>query len=342
MTTFNINCPTPYNDSEYVTMAHGGGGKVMNKMIQNLILAELSNPHLDGLHDGSVLTIGNAKIAFSTDSFVINPIFFPGGDIGSLAVHGTVNDVAMCGAMPKYLSLAFILEEGFPIDYLEQIIASVKSASEHAGIEIVTGDTKVVDKGKGDGIYINTAGIGEVLPGLDIRPERVKPGDAVIISGDIGRHAIAIMAVREGLEFSTSIESDSMAVNHQVKAMIDQGVSPHCLRDCTRGGLASALVEISQSAQVHIEIDEEKIPVNDEVRGACEILGFDPIYLANEGRFISFVEENDLNTVLKSVPNAKHIGYVVDDSQSKVTSKQSFGPSKILDMLSGEQLPRIC
>jgi len=342
MTTFNLNCPVPADQSDHVTMAHGGGGKVMNQLIQNLFQSKLSNSHLDQLHDGAIIDLGDKKLAFSTDSFVINPIFFPGGDIGSLAVHGTVNDVAMCGAMPKYLSLAFILEEGFPMADLERIVNSVKIASAQADVEVVTGDTKVVDKGKGDGIYINTAGIGEVMPGVDIRPENVKPGDAVIVSGDIGRHAIAIMAVREGLEFSTKIESDSLAVNHQVKSIIDKGIYPHCLRDCTRGGLASALVEISQSAQVHIQIEEEKIPVLNEVKGACEILGFDPIYLANEGRFISFIKDDNIESVLKVIPDAVHIGNVLESGQAKVTMKQPFGPAKIVDMLSGEQLPRIC
>ncbi len=342
MTQFDLNCPLPLDQNNHITMAHGGGGKIMNQLIQNLFQSQLSNPHLDTLHDGAVFEIGSVKMAFSTDSFVINPIFFPGGDIGSLAVHGTVNDVAMCGAMPKYLSLAIILEEGFPVSDLEKIVHSIKSASEKAGVEVVTGDTKVVDKGKGDGIYINTAGIGEVMSGVNIRPKNVKPGDAVVVSGDIGRHAIAIMAVREGLEFSTTIKSDSMAVNHQVNSIINNGVSPHCFRDCTRGGLASALVEISQSAQIHIEIEEEKIPVLKEVNGACEILGFDPIYLANEGRFISFVKEEDAKKVLEIIPDSVLIGKVISDMQAKVTMIQPYGPAKIVDMLSGEQLPRIC
>jgi hydrogenase expression/formation protein HypE len=286
--------------------------------------------------------MGNTKLAFSTDSFVIDPLFFPGGDIGSLSVHGTVNDVAMCGAIPKYLSLAIILEEGFPIADLERIVHSIKLASEKAGVDVVTGDTKVVDKGKGDGIYINTAGIGEVIPGVNISPQNVKPGDAVVISGDIGRHSIAIMAVREGLKFSTTIKSDSMAVNHQVKSIIDAGVSPHCFRDLTRGGLASALVEISQSAQVHIQLEEEAIPILDEVWGACEIMGFDPIYLANEGRFISFVSPDDVDGVLSAIPDAIRIGYVLSSGKAKVTMVQPFGPEKIVDMISGEQLPRIC
>jgi len=342
MTNFNLNCPMPFDNSDHVTMAHGGGGKIMNQLIQNLFQSTLSNSHLDQLHDGAIIDLGDKKLAFSTDSFVINPIFFPGGDIGSLAVHGTVNDIAMCGAIPKYLSLAFIIEEGFPMADLERIVTSVKFASEKAGVDVVTGDTKVVDNGKGDGIYINTAGIGEVMQGVDICPKNVTPGDAVIVSGDIGRHAIAIMAIREGLEFSTTIKSDSMAVNYQVKSIIDHGVYPNCFRDCTRGGLASALVEISQVANAHIQLEEQCIPVLDEVKGACEFLGFDPIYLANEGRFVTFVSENDAEKVISLIPSAKQIGKVVSSGETKVTMKQPYGPAKIVDMLSGEQLPRIC
>ncbi|MBC8345878.1 MAG: hydrogenase expression/formation protein HypE [Candidatus Marinimicrobia bacterium] len=342
MTEFTLNCPIPFDNSGHITMAHGGGGKIMNQLIQNLFQSNFSNDVMDQLHDGAILDFSGSKLAFSTDSFVIDPLFFPGGDIGSLAVHGTVNDVAMCGAIPKYLSLSLILEEGFPVKDLERIIHSIKSASEKSGIDIVTGDTKVVDKGKGDGIYINTAGIGEVMPGVEISPLNVSPGDAIVISGDIGRHSIAIMAVREGLTFETTVESDSMAVNHLVKSIIDSGVTPHCFRDLTRGGLASALVEISQTAKIHIQIEESTIPVLREVRGACEILGFDPIYLANEGRFISFVKKNDVEKVLDAIPGSVKIGEVISNEKTRVTMKQPFGPEKIIDMLSGEQLPRIC
>jgi len=342
MTEFNLKCPLPLESEGRITLAHGGGGKTMNELIQNLIQPSFSNDILDQLHDGAIITIGNKRIAFSTDSFVVDPLFFPGGNIGSLAVHGTVNDVAMCGAIPKYLSLSLIMEEGFSLADLNKIVQSIKSASKTAGIEIVTGDTKVVDKGKGDGIYINTAGIGEVMQDIDINPSYATPGDAVIISGDIGRHSIAIMAVREGLSFSTTVESDSMAVNHQVKAVVDTGADPHCFRDLTRGGLASALVEVSQSAKVHIQIEEERIPVLDEVKGACEILGIDPIYLANEGRFISIVSEVDADRVLGAVPGSVQIGVIVSKEYPKVSIRQPFGPEKIIDMLSGEQLPRIC
>ena len=284
---FHVSCPIPISDYPHVLMAHGGGGSLMRGLITKMFTPAFDNTLLDQQHDGATFDIGNVRMAFTTDSFVVDPIFFPGGDIGSLAVHGTVNDLAMCGARPMFLSLGMIIEEGFPMEQLWRITQSIRDAAEHAAVQIVTGDTKVVDRGKGDGIYINTAGLGVVDAGLDIGPRQIKPGDVVIVSGDIGRHGIALMAVREGLEFETTIVSDSAPVADLVLKMLDNGIAVRCLRDLTRGGLASALVEISDSANRRIEIEERAAPVHDAVRGACEILGFDPLYVANEGRFVA-------------------------------------------------------
>jgi hydrogenase expression/formation protein HypE len=320
----------------------------MRNLIEKVFLRYLSNPVLETLHDGAMMDFPQGRIAFTTDSYVIHPLFFPGGDIGKLSVCGTVNDLAMCGAEPLYLSLGLIIEEGFPVEQLEKIVASIHSTAESAGVKIVTGDTKVVDKGKGDGIYINTAGIGVLPEGIEILPSRIKEGDAIILSGDIGRHGIAIMSAREGLSFETTIESDCASLAGLVKELIDAGVEIHCMRDLTRGGLGSALVEIAESSHKDIKIIEDKIPVNPQVQGACEILGLEPLFVANEGRFICILPESEAKTALNifhSHPlgeNAKIIGEVSGVGEGIVSLKTILGVGRLIDMPSGEQLPRIC
>jgi hydrogenase expression/formation protein HypE len=295
-----------------------------------------------------VFDVGGSRLAFTTDSYVVDPHFFPGGDIGALAVNGTVNDLAMCGATPLYLSAGLILEEGFPMDDLRRVIASMKQNAEDVGVKLVTGDTKVVDKGSGGGIFVNTSGIGIVENGLSISPSGVRPGDSLILSGDIGRHGIAVMAARDGLEFEGPVESDTAALTRPVQALINAGINVHCLRDLTRGGLATALVEIAEVAGVEVRIDEAAIPVSDVVRGACEILGFDPLYVPNEGRFVTFVPGNETDRALKVLRANKAgqcaclIGSAFDGEAGLVTSKTMIGGRRVLDMLSGEQLPRIC
>jgi hydrogenase expression/formation protein HypE len=284
----------------------------------------------------------------TTDAHVIAPLFFPGGDIGSLAINGTVNDLAMCGARPLFLSAGFILEEGLPMDTLWRVVQSMKLAAEQACVQIVTGDTKVVDRGKGDGIFINTAGIGVVEARHAISPANVRPGDAIVLSGDIGRHGIAIMAVREGLEFESTIESDCAALSGIVLDVIRAGIELHCLRDLTRGGLASALIEIAESSRLHFEIEENAIPMLEDVKGACEILGFDPLYVANEGRFISFVPAREVERTLERMrahplgADSCIIGTAKEGDPGLVTMRSRIGATRVVDMLSGEQLPRIC
>jgi hydrogenase expression/formation protein HypE len=329
-------------------MAHGGGGKLMHDLIERVFVPAFSNPVIDVRHDGAVFGVGNSRLAFTTDSYVVKPLFFPGGDIGSLAVTGTVNDLAMCGARPLYLSAGFIIEEGMQTEKLWRIVQSLRRAADAAGVYLVTGDTKVVERGKGDEIFINTAGVGVIEHELAISPDNVRPGDALIISGDIGRHGIAIMAAREGLEIETVIESDCAPLNGAVSALIEAGVEIHCLRDLTRGGLASCLVEIAESSGHEINILEQYIPVREDVRGACEILGFDPLHLANEGRFVAFVPETDADRTLAILntaaldTEAARIGTVVERSTAPVTMRSVIGANRVVDMLSGEQLPRIC
>jgi hydrogenase expression/formation protein HypE len=325
-------------------MGHGSGGTMMHKLLDKIFMPAFNNPTLAAQHDSSVLAIGGAKIAFTTDSFVVRPLFFPGGDIGTLAINGTVNDLAMSGARPLYLSAAFILEEGLPLETLQRVVDSMQAAAAVAGVQIVTGDTKVVDKGKGDGLYINTAGVGIVEHGLSITPSSVTVGDVVILSGDVGRHGMAIMAVREGLEFESTIMSDCAPLAADVQRLIAAGVTVHCLRDLTRGGLASALVEIAVATRQRIHIHETAVPVCEDVRGACEILGLDPLYVANEGRYIAFVPAIDQARALAAMgADARVIGEVQStEAHGVVTLRSSIGATRILDMLSGEQLPRIC
>ena len=345
---FGASCPLPHTDCAEILLAHGGGGRLMHQLIERTIVPVFRNPVLDVRHDSAVLDLDGARLAFTTDGYVVRPLFFPGGNIGSLAVNGTVNDLAMCGARPLYLSAGFVLEEGLPVETLQRILASMKRAADDAGVQIVTGDTKVVDRGKGDGIFITTAGVGRLDHTLAIAPTSVRAGDAVILSGDIGRHGMAIMAVREGLEFETTIESDCAPLAGLVADLISAGIEVHCLRDLTRGGLASALIEIAEAGAVQIHIREAAIPVGEEVRGACEILGFDPLYVANEGRFVCFAPEADAERalrILRAHPLGKEaalIGSVTQKAPGLVTLESHIGATRIVDMLSGEQLPRIC
>jgi hydrogenase expression/formation protein HypE len=345
---FALSCPVPISDYPRVLMAHGGGGKLMQQLIEKMFAPAFKNPLLDQQHDGAVFELNGKKLAFTTDSYVVHPLFFPGGDIGDLAINGTVNDLAMCGARPLYLSAGFILEEGLPMETLWRVVRSMQRAAEAAGVQLVTGDTKVVDKGKGDGMFINTAGIGVIEHNLAISPKSVRPGDAVLLNGDIGRHGMAIMAVREGLEFQSAIESDTAPLAGLVNQLIAAGVEIHCLRDITRGGIASTFNEIASAAGVNIALDEAAIPVREDVRGACEMLGFDPLYVANEGRFAAFVAAKDADhalAVMRAHPlgrEAALIGGVQANPAGLVTLKSRIGATRIVDMLSGEQLPRIC
>jgi hydrogenase expression/formation protein HypE len=343
-----FSCPIPINNYKHVLLAHGGGGTLTHQLIQKMFAPQFENELLRPLHDGAIFSVHGARLAFSTDSFVVNPIFFPGGTIGHLAVNGTVNDLAMCGAKPLYLSAAFIIEEGMTMEDLWRVVLSMKEAADRAGVLLVTGDTKVVDRGKGDKIFINTSGVGVIEEGVEINPANARPGDVVILSGPIAVHGIAIMSVREGLAFETEICSDTAPLNGLVQAMLRASKDIHILRDPTRGGVASALNEIAESAKVGILIREEQIPVPDEVRGACEILGLDPLYVANEGKLIAIVSRNSVQEVLRVMHShplgndAVVIGDVVADNPGTVLMKSRVGGTRVVDMLSGEQLPRIC
>jgi hydrogenase expression/formation protein HypE len=415
-TTFTLSCPVPRVADDRIVLAHGGGGRLTHQLIEKIFLPAFSNAALDQRHDGAVLDglTPGARLAFTTDSFVVRPLIFPGGNIGDLAVNGTVNDLAMCGARPLYLSAGFILEEGLEMETLRTVVASMREAAAKAGVQLVTGDTKVVDKGKGDGIFINTSGIGVIqvhpvhegtpesvavpvpggtaetwgAPGLAdfarpgrtdrpgappvdtkigigvpqvspklrdvgirppvIGPQSVQPGDAVIISGDLGRHGIAILSVREGLEFESPILSDTASVWPAVEALLNAGIEIHCLRDLTRGGLATTLNEIASDRNVCIKLEEALIPVDEVVQGACEILGLDPLYVANEGRFAAFVPEAQAAAaldVLKKVEVSQgsvRVGKVEETPGRTVVLQSRIGGNRVVDMLSGEQLPRIC
>ncbi len=348
MNNFILSCPSPFRQQDKIQLAHGGGGLLMHQLLEKMILPSFSNPQLAKRHDGAILQFGNSRIAFTTDSYVVHPLFFPGGDIGSLAINGTVNDLAMCGAKPVALSVALILEEGLPLATLQRVVESMRQAANQAGVLLVTGDTKVVDKGKGDGLYINTAGIGEVNHSLHIEPESVRAGDAILLSGDIGRHGMAIMSAREGLSFESPIESDCAPLHEPILALLEEKIIIHCLRDLTRGGLATNLVEIAQGARMAIHFDETAIPVREDVRSACEILGFDPLYVANEGRFIVFLPAAQTDRALDLLRHfpvgaeACKIGEVRDHPAALVTMTTRYNSSLVIDMLSGEQLPRIC
>lgn len=346
-------CPLPLKNYPTIVLGHGSGGKMMNDLIRHLFAPQFSNDLLDQMGDSTVLEVpvnGGApiRLAFTTDSFVVSPLVFPGGDIGELAVNGTVNDLAMSGARPAFLSAGFILEEGLPMDLLGQITASVATACQEAGVQLVAGDTKVVEKGHGDGMYINTSGIGLIPPSVEVAPNRARPGDVVMVSGTMGDHGIAIMSVREGLEFETVLESDTAPLNSLVEAMLEISQGIRCLRDATRGGLAAVLNELASASGVGMEFDERRVPVRPEVQAACEMLGFDPLYVANEGKLVAVVPESDAEAILEimrahpSGREATRIGQVVEDHPGLVVARTGIGGSRVVDMPAGELLPRIC
>lgn len=347
MSDFTAACPVPLRDYPAVMLAHGGGGTLMNELVEKLFLAALGSGSGER-HDSAVLHLPRARAAFTTDSFVVQPLFFPGGNIGELAVFGTVNDLAMSGARPVYLSAGFILEEGLPMETLWRVVQSMARACRRARVEIVAGDTKVVERGSGGGIYINTSGIGVLEHDRLIAPSQVRAGDAVLVSGDLGRHGMAVMAVREGLEFESAIESDAAPLAEMVLALLDGGIGVHCLRDITRGGLASVLNEIASVSGLPIHIGESQVPVRPDVRAACEILGLDPLHVASEGRLAAFVPDEQAGAAVRIMrrfeagAEACRIGQVAHESGARVMLTSAFGKTRVLDMLSGEQLPRIC
>ena len=344
----NWSCPIPLRSHPNIVMGHGGGGKLSAELVEHLFLPAFHNEILGNLGDSAALTVGNSRLAFSTDSFVVRPLFFPGGNIGDLAINGTVNDIAMSGAQPLYLSAGFILEEGLPLASLGRIVEAMGLAARTAGVSLVTGDTKVVDKGHGDGVFINTSGFGLIPDGVHIAPQHACPGDVVILSGEIGLHGIAIMSVREGLEFGVEVESDCAPLNGLVAAMLAVTKEIHVLRDPTRGGVASALNEIAQAARVGILYDERKLPVPEPVRSACDILGLDPIYVANEGKLLAIVPKQMAEPLLERMRQhplgrkATLIGSVTDQHPGVVVARTGIGGRRVVDRQIGEQLPRIC
>jgi hydrogenase expression/formation protein HypE len=333
--------------SDKILMAHGSGGKLAHELVEKGVLPALSNPLLDRLDDSAVFEV-SGRLAFTTDTYVVNPIFFPGGDIGRLAVCGTVNDLSMAGAVPLYLSLAFVIEEGLPQDDLRRIVGSVQQAAAEAGVQVVTGDTKVVNRGSADKIFVNTAGVGVVPEGLEISGSKAQPGDKVIVSGTVGDHGIAVLSQREGLSFGTDLESDCAPLNRLVAEMIEVSPRIHCLRDPTRGGVATTLNELAAQSKVSIRIHEERLPVRDEVRAACEMLGFDPLYVANEGKLVAIVAPEDAEAVLDRMrrntngKDAAIVGEVGRANPGRVVMRTRLGASRIVDMLVGDPLPRIC
>ena len=343
-----LQCPMPALDFDVITLGHGSGGLLTRQLLESGVFEILNNSFLNEKHDGAYLNL-QGNCAFTTDSFVVSPIFFPGGNIGELAVNGTVNDLAMCGAIPKYLSLSFILEEGLRMEEFWEVLVSIKMACEKAGVHVVTGDTKVVERGKGDKIFINTTGIGELHPASSIHLNNVKAGDKIILNGNIATHGIAIMSVREGLTFESDIVSDTVALNKTVIALLDEfGGSIHFLRDPTRGGVATALSEIAKDGKVGVDIIERHLPIDEQVAGACEILGLDPIYVANEGVFISIVDDKIAGNYLARLKtmelgkNAAIIGEVVTAHPKQVVMTSKIGGKRVVNMLAGDQLPRIC
>ncbi len=347
-----MSCPAPRTDHDTVQLAHGGGGRMMRTLIEGLLLPCFRGTHAPAdtppPHDSAVVEIGGVRLAFTTDSFVVSPLFFPGGDIGKLAVYGTVNDLAMAGAKPLYLSCGLILEEGTPLDVVRRVVQSMQRAAEEVGVQIVTGDTKVVDRGKADGIFINTAGVGLVPPGIVVHPSQVRVGDHILISGDIGRHGIAIMSEREGLRFEGAPESDCASLADLVGRLTALGAGLHCLRDLTRGGLAAALIEIADHISLGMVLREAAIPLLPQVSGACELLGLDPLYVANEGRLVAIVAPDAAQQALQilsahpAAPSPAIIGEVTAQHPGEVELHNTFGSGRLLDLLSGEQMPRIC
>jgi hydrogenase expression/formation protein HypE len=345
----NIQCPVPLDRYPEVTLAHGGGGRLMNQLIEDMFLAAFENRTSRQRHDGAVVAPPPGTLALSADGFVVRPLAFPGGSIGSLAVYGTANDLVMCGARPLWLTAGFILEEGLPMATLWREVLAMQSAARVAGVDIVGGDTKVVERGKGDGMFVTTSGVGVVVAAKPIAPAHVRAGDAVLVSGDLGRHGMAVMAARDGLSFESTIESDCGYLGPPVLAMIEAGIGIHCLRDLTRGGLASALNEVAAVSGLPVELDEGRIRVGEAVRGACEVFGLDPMYVANEGRFAVWVPEADAERALEIMrrfdisSGADRIGRVEKaNGRATVTCRNAFGSIRVVDMLSGEQLPRIC
>ncbi|RQW02969.1 MAG: hydrogenase expression/formation protein HypE [Calditrichaeota bacterium] len=331
-----------------IVMAHGGGGTLSHQLIQKMFLPEFDNELLQAEQDGAVYEVGGIRFAFSTDSYVVKPIFFPGGDIGELAVYGTVNDLAVCGADPQFLSAGFIIEEGFSMEELWKIVQSMKKAADRAGIKIVTGDTKVVDHGSGDKIFINTSGVGKIRDRVNLSWERIETGDKIILNGKIAEHGIAILSVREEFQFETDIRSDSAPLNDLIGKLLDVCPDVHMMRDPTRGGISSALNEIAMKSGMGIRLEESRIPVGEGINAICEILGLDPLYIANEGKVLVFTSAADAPGVLEAMK--KHplgqdsviIGEVVADHPGRVVMKTLIGSNRVVDMLSGEQLPRIC
>ena len=343
-----FSCPLPLPAGDRILLGHGSGGKLSAELLRDVFLPALGNPVLNRLDDQAIVSLDAAKLAITTDSFVVKPLFFRGGDIGSLAVHGTINDLAMGGAEPLWLSAAFILEEGLPIETLRRVVASMHEAAAQAGVPIVTGDTKVVEKGSADSMFINTTGIGRVRDGISLSASQARPGDVILVSGYLGDHGIAILAEREGLQFETQVTSDSAALHTLVACLLDATREVRCLRDPTRGGLSSTLNEIAAGSQVGMELDETSIPVHEEVRGACEMLGLDPLYVANEGKLVAIVAPFAAPAVLKALQShplgkdAAIIGRVLAEHPRMVVMRTPFGTTRIVDMLAGDQLPRIC
>jgi len=347
-TVEGLSCPAPITSKDAVLLGHGSGGKLSAELLREIFLPAFNNPALAQLNDQAIVDIGGSRLAFTTDSFVVKPLFFPGGDIGSLAVHGTINDLAMGGATPLFLSAAFIIEEGLSLETLRRVVHSLRRAADQAGVCVVTGDTKVVEKGGTDGLFINTSGIGLVRPGIELSADGAQTGDKILLSGSIGDHGIAILARREGIEFETTIESDSAPLHSLVEALLDAGVAFRCFRDPTRGGLSSTLNEIAAQSKVTIELEERAIPVREQVRAACELLGLDPLYVANEGKMVAFVEASGAAKALRAMQShrlgreARIIGRVIGRDAPLVTLRTALGTTRVVDMLAGDQLPRIC
>ena len=343
-----MNCPVPLTKSDRVLLGHGSGGRLSGELIRDVFLSRFRDPALQRLDDQAIVDFQGARLAFTTDSFVVKPLFFPGGDIGSLAVYGTVNDLAMGGAVPQYLSVAMILEEGLPFETLQKVADSIARAASDVGVAVVTGDTKVVERGSGDGLFVNTAGVGLVPDGVDLSASRAQPGGAILLSGSLGDHGIAIMALREGIELESALESDSAPLDKLARAMLAAHPGVRCMRDPTRGGLASALNEIAAQSDVGMKIEEAQIPIKAEVRGACELFGLDPLYVANEGKLIAIVDPDAAGPILQAMRatdvgrDAVRIGTVTEANAGLVVMETALGGDRVVDMLSGDQLPRIC
>jgi hydrogenase expression/formation protein HypE len=337
---FGLVCPRPSEGGGRIVMAHGGGGRLTQRLIEEVFGPAFANEALDERHDGARLPAMEGRLAMTTDSYVVRPLFFPGGSIGHLAVYGTVNDLAMCGAEPRYLSAGFILEEGLEMEVLRRVVGDMREAAARCGVRIVTGDTKVVERGKGDGVYVNTAGVGVIRH--EVAPGRIEPGDAIVLSGDVGSHGIAIVAARDGLRFEAPVKSDAAPLWEEVRRLLEAGVDVHCLRDLTRGGFATALNELAQARGVGMTVEEASIPVREAVRGACELLGFDPLYVANEGRCCAFVRAEEVERVVGMWEGAVVVGRVEGEGRGQVVLRSRIGGRRVLDVLSGEQLPRIC